>query len=83
MRPAYAVVGPPVEWPDRTAVAIAAFMGIVVGAIGGGVLASVQLFVLILIAVGVWRAVTYLAAILQVAYPPPVDGPHETVRSGR
>lgn len=73
---------PPGELPSRAQVAVAAFAGIVLGALGGGFLLGAGLFTLILVACGIWRAATYLAAIvdlLEQASP----ARHETVRIPR
>jgi hypothetical protein len=46
--------------PTQGAFAVAGLVGIVLGALGGGFARVTMLFLITLIAVGVWRAVTLL-----------------------
>lgn len=73
---------PPAELPSRAQVAIAAFFGIVLGALGGGILLGAGLVTLMLIACAAWRACTYLAAIVDLLERTPADH-HDTVRFPR
>lgn len=51
------------ERPTNGQFAVAAFTGIVVGALGGGFALMLALFLAIVITLGIWRAVTLLAVI--------------------
>lgn len=51
------------ERPTSGQLAVAAILGLVFGALGGGFAAALELFLTATIAVGVWQAVTLLAVI--------------------
>lgn len=61
--------------PPNDRVAVAVFLGVILGALGGGFALGMLVITTTLAAIGVWRAVLLLAIIADALTELPVSGP--------